>query len=394
MSRATMGAQADNSTAPIAPHRLSTVVGAIYDCAIDPERWRATLRELCVDLRCVLSAIYLFDAQESCVRHLIVSDAESEKIARAPHYAETIVATLRLVPWAAQAIDEPLTSSQFVANYDQFIGTRYFQEIVIPQGVGDSMHAVLARNSRRFGLFSATRPQSGGPITADDLAILRLLAPHIRRAVTIADLMELKALEAESLSATLDRLAMGVVVVADQNRILHANEAARDMLENGGRIVSRHGRLAARDSAAEAELSQAIALAGSDEATLGAAGIGVALGSPDAPPALAHVLPLARGEVRTRLMPQATAAVFINTPDPRPQPDLRSLAKTYRLTPAEARVAERLLAGAARLAEVAAGLDVSLATVKTHLSQVFAKTGVSRQSELIALIHRMTPGAR
>jgi DNA-binding CsgD family transcriptional regulator len=206
--------------------------------------------------------------------------------------------------------------------------------------------------------------------------------------------MELKALEAESLSATLDRLAMGVVVVADESRILHANEAARHMLGNGGSIVSRRGRLAARDSAADTELSQAIQLAGSNEAALAGAGIGVSLGSPDDQPALAHVLPLARGELRTRLMPQATAAVFINTPEPRLAPDLRALAQTYGLTPAEARVAERLLAGAANLAEVAASLDVSLATVKTHLSQVFAKTGVSRQSDLIALMHRMTPSAR
>jgi len=382
-----------NGSALITPHRLSTVIGAIYDCAIDPERWRQTLRELNVDLRCMLSAIYLFDAQQSCVRHLIASDLESEKVTRNPDYMETIIATLGRVPWAAQALDEPVTSSQFVTNYDEFIGSRYFQEIVIPKGVGDSMHVVLGRSSRRFGLFSASRYACGEPITTDDLTVLRLFAPHIRRAVTIGDLMELKALEAESLSATLDRLAMGVVVVADENRILHANEAARDMLANGSRIVSRRGRLAARDAAAEAELSHAIALASADETALGGAGIGVALGTPDAQPALAHVLPLARGDVRTRLVPQATAAVFINTSDP-PQPDLRALAQTFGLTPAETRVAERLLAGAANLAEVAAGLDVSLATVKTHLSQVFAKTGVSRQSDLIALMHRMTPAAR
>jgi DNA-binding CsgD family transcriptional regulator len=185
-----------------------------------------------------------------------------------------------------------------------------------------------------------------------------------------------------------------VVVVAGESRILHANEAARHMFANGARIVSRGGRLAARDAAADAELSQAIALARSDEAALGAAGIGVSLGASDAQPALAHVLPLARGEVRTRLMPQASAAVFIKTPEPRAAPDLRAMAQTYGLTPAEARVAERLLAGAANLAEVAASLDVSLPTVKTHLSQVFAKTGVSRQSDLVALVHRMTPPAR
>jgi DNA-binding CsgD family transcriptional regulator len=268
------------------------------------------------------------------------------------------------------------------------------REIAGPRGDGDALATVVARNGQRIGMFVAVRHKSEGYVTENDLAIMRLFAPHVRRAITISDLMELKLLEAQALSATLDRLAMGVVVVAGENHILHANEPARRMLANGGRIVSRRGRLAARDAAADAELSQAIELARSDESALGTAGIGVSLGSADAQPALAHVLPLARGEVRTRLMPRATAAVFINTAEPRPQPDLRALAQTYGLTPAEARVAERLLAGAANLAEVAASLDVSLATVKTHLSQVFAKTGVARQSDLVGLMHRMMPSAR
>jgi hypothetical protein len=84
----------------------------------------------------------------------------------------------------------------------------------------------------------------------------------------------------------------------------------QDMLASGVRIASRQGRLAARDRAADTELSQAIDLAGADETTLGAAGIGVSLRSADTQPALAHVLPLARGEVRTRLIPRATAAVL------------------------------------------------------------------------------------
>jgi DNA-binding CsgD family transcriptional regulator/PAS domain-containing protein len=322
------------------------------------------------------------------------SDPENERVVHNKDYLPTVMRTIQVLPLATQPIDEPIASSRLAADYRELLDTGYFREVVIPQRHGDAIHVVLARDSRRFGLFSATRHESVGVITEDDLAMMRLFAPHLRRAVMIGDLMELKALEAEALSATLDRLAMGVVVVGGENRILHANEAARHMLANGGQIVSHRGRFAARDAAADAELSQAIELARSDEAALGAAGIGVSLGSTDAQPALAHVLPLARGETRTRLMPQATAAVFINTAEPGALPDLRAMARIYGLTPAEARVAEELLAGTGGLANVAIKLGVSVATVKTHLSRVFAKTGVSRQSDLIALMHRMTPAAR
>jgi DNA-binding CsgD family transcriptional regulator/PAS domain-containing protein len=382
-----------NGTELIAAHRLSALVGAIYDCAIDPERWQDTLRELCVDLRCMLSAIYLFDAQYSRVRHVKVSDIALEELLKDEEYLDTMMLCTRLLPITSQPIDEPMVSSQ-ITDYGAFLSTRFFREVSLPQGHGDGIHVVLARSSRRFALFNATRHKKEGLFEASDIAIMRLLAPHLRRAITISDMMELKALESEALSATLNRLALAVVVVGSDKRILHANDAAQDMLASGVRIASRQGRLAARDRAANAELSQAIDLAGSDETRLGAAGIDVSLRSVDAPPALAHVLPLARGEVRTRLVPQATAAVFINAPEPPAVPDLRGVAQSYRLTPAEARVTEQLLAGAASLAEVAAALDVSLTTVKTHLSQVFAKTGVSRQADLIALVHRMTPGAR
>ena len=54
--------QTANGTQLIAPHPRSTVVGAIYDSAIAPERRRDALRELGVDLRGMLSAIYLVDA--------------------------------------------------------------------------------------------------------------------------------------------------------------------------------------------------------------------------------------------------------------------------------------------------------------------------------------------
>src|SRR5689334_4104023 len=129
-----MEAPAATSTGVIAPHRLSTVVGAIYDSAIDPERWREALRELCVDLRCMLSAIYLFDAQNSCVRHVKASEDAHERVIHDKDYLETAVATLRLLPMATQAIDEPFASLQVVPDYSAFVDTRYFREICIPGG--------------------------------------------------------------------------------------------------------------------------------------------------------------------------------------------------------------------------------------------------------------------
>ena len=92
---------------------------------------------------------------------------------------------------------------------------------------------------------AANRHESVGFVTDREIAITRMLAPHLRRAVTISDLMGTKALEAHALSATLDNFRTGVIVVAADGRVLHANDAARRMLDQGDLVRSVKGRLVA-----------------------------------------------------------------------------------------------------------------------------------------------------
>ena len=111
----------------------------------------------------------------------------------------------------------------------------------------------------------------------------------------------------------------------------------------------------------------------------------------DEAPVVAHVLPLAGGEVRSRLQPAAVAAVFVN-PKVDDAASAQAVAATYGLTPAEMRVLTRMLTGST-VAEAAADLGVAPTTARTHLDSIFAKTGVSRQSELIRLAAEITPAA-
>jgi DNA-binding CsgD family transcriptional regulator len=68
----------------------------------------------------------------------------------------------------------------------------------------------------------------------------------------------------------------------------------------------------------------------------------------------------------------------------------RSLAANFKLTPAETRMFERFAAGAT-LAEAAETLAIAETTARTHLSRILSKTGVARQADLVALIHRLSP---
>jgi DNA-binding CsgD family transcriptional regulator/PAS domain-containing protein len=256
------------------------------------------------------------------------------------------------------------------------------------EGIAEAMQTVVLRQAGRLAVFGANRHDGSSKLSDDERTIMRLLVPHIRRAVAISDLLDVKRIEVATLAATLDSFNAGILVVGDGSHILHANRAARDMMSKRQPIAAVNGALAVRDAQAGAEIANAIQLARTDEATIGANGIGVPLRSEGA--AVAHVLPLARGELRTRLSPQAAAAVFITQPEDSPSPDIGVLAANYGLTPAETRILE-CVAGGATIGEAAEMLDISANTAKTHLARIFSKTGVTRQADLIALVNRIVP---
>jgi len=79
----------------------------------------------------------------------------------------------------------------------------------------------------------------------------------------------------DALGSTLDSIVIGVVIVADQGRILHANQAAQRMLDARSPIVSLGGCLGALQGDLTKELRRAIAMAQSNASVISAAGIGV-----------------------------------------------------------------------------------------------------------------------
>jgi DNA-binding NarL/FixJ family response regulator len=101
---------------------------------------------------------------------------------------------------------------------------------------------------------------------------------------------------------------------------------------------------------------------------------------------LAHILPLTSGaRRRAGIEYSATAAVFVRNVQLDTPPLLKTVATLYRLTPRESRVLQALVE-VGGVPAVADELGVSAATVRTHLKNLFEKTGMRRQADLVRLI--------
>jgi DNA-binding CsgD family transcriptional regulator len=91
--------------------------------------------------------------------------------------------------------------------------------------------------------------------------------------------------------------------------------------------------------------------------------------------------------VRALPAPQASAAgiAAICIGDPRSLPRESDLAELHHLSPAQARLARELLQGHG-LTAAARRLQINPNTAKSQLQKLFAKTGASRQSDLVRLL--------
>jgi DNA-binding CsgD family transcriptional regulator len=280
-----------------------------------------------------------------------------------------------------------LTSPAFRAS------SPYFVENARIQGIVDMGQINLMRTPSRLSMLGFGRQESVGVFADAEIEILRLLIPHVRRAVTISNVLDVQAIEKARMAETLDALKLGVVLANEDSRILHANRAAEEMMRDDGPLRGRDGVLRAEGGAASLEIRSAIKQAARNESGIGKTGLAVRLTEEEAEaPIVAHVLPLAGGEIRSRLDPAAVAAVFVN-PKVDDAASAQAVATTYGLTPAETRVLTRVLTGST-VAEAAADLGIAPTTARTHLDSIFAKTGVSRLSQLIRLAAQISPAAR
>jgi DNA-binding CsgD family transcriptional regulator/PAS domain-containing protein len=373
-------------------HRqLSELIGMIYDCAIDPDRWPQTLAAICQSIGCTSGFILLVDLEQSQHKFVQSWGLSADWKERYSIYSDQLTGFYSLAFSRQYRLDgEPLIMSRFVSLMGSN-GKRVYEDLRRTLGITDVMQTVVLREARRIAILTVSRHQDDGTLMDEDAAIIRALAPHVRRAVKIIDILDMRKIEAHTFAATLDTFVVGVIVVGEEGRILHANNAAQRMLSARDPIAAVDGVLCVREAAANEELLAAVRLARGNEADMGNHALGVPLRCDE--PSVAYVLPLALGDVRTRLMPQATAAVFITRADRQALADIRPLARHFDLTTAEMRLLEQLTRNAT-LADAARALRISQETARTHLAHIFSKTGVSRQAELLTLVDRLVPPIR
>jgi PAS domain-containing protein len=293
----------------ISPQALSDLIGSIYDCALDPSRWERTLAEVKDALDCHMLTLTLSDLRHDRLLLHKAAGVAPYQIEQVSEHIPEIDAILGGALKSGHSLDEPYVVSRHIAA-TYFETSPHFQQWAKPLGMADFMVFFLMQTPMHLSCFSGVRHVRQGIITDLEIELGKLLLPHVRRAVTISKVLDIRTIEGTRMAEALDALRCAVVLTNENGTILHANHAAERMLGAGSSVQSAQGVLRASAPSAAAELRSAIILAAGNEAGIGKTGLAIRLTEPDVPPIFAHVLPLTGSDFRTRLQPAAVAAVL------------------------------------------------------------------------------------
>jgi DNA-binding CsgD family transcriptional regulator len=377
-------------TVDIDPEKLSTVIGKIYDSAVDPALWPDALERMCGLIGATFATVSILDFKQRTTRFATTWGGDPYWMRLLADKYAPLMPFFRIIHRCE--VGEAMNTQILMDKLeDQNVRNGpFFTEWAEPAGYHDTATGVIMRTENLFGSFNMHTPPSRDLVGPKELAVVELLLPHVRRAVTISDLIDMRSIATAAFATTLDTLAVAVVLVDADCRIRHANAAAQAMMSAGAPILSHHGELCVGSPQATTVLASAIKRAATNEAELGFAGISVPVAGVDGQPAIAHVLPLKSGTLRPDLSLGATAAVFVTPAQQTALPPAEALAALYDLTPAEGRVLVEIASGKNRAA-TAESLGIADSTVKTHLARIFEKTRTSEQAELAKLVANLTP---
>jgi DNA-binding CsgD family transcriptional regulator len=171
--------------------------------------------------------------------------------------------------------------------------------------------------------------------------------------------------------AALDCMAQAVALLDAGGKVLFANRHAEAIFRAGNGLAAVNGHLAATDAQSASWLKEALRLAASGQGS--SARLHDAAGQP------AWVATFCPADTQRSSRNASPHPSPVLQPQP---PRRRRLAGLYRLSPAETRVLQHLL-DQKSTQDIADALHISIKTLRTHLSNLFVKTGTTGQRELV-----------
>lgn len=359
---------------------LSSILDVVYRAAVEPQAWSLAMQEVSNLLGSSISGLVVHDRRTGAFP-LVGADPRSPMPAL-DDYARYYGTIDELRAFARQATAGAVLTESVMLSEEVRRASECYNDFYCRWGMQHFVGSFLANDAHHEASLVVYRGPREGAHTAEHVAAMRLLVPHLRRALSITLRLGDAVRATDSLASALDALAAGVLVVDRSGRVTWHNRAAGEILERRDGLAILDGEIAGAGAQVTTRLRRLVRSATSPDVTSDAAAHLAVERTGGEPPYLLFAVPL---RSPLEVTADGSAMVFV-TDGAADRTSLRGhLAVLYGLTPAEVELAVALVDGRS-LEEIAAWRRISVETARGQLKAALQKTGTHRQAELVALL--------
>lgn len=363
----------------IAPAELSNLLGLVYHGPLESTPWASLLDVLRKRFAASFFTLVLRNPDHQRPGLIVNASVHGPLLPGEPSYSEHYYSICPFIDWP---VDQVASADQ-VLGTEAWLGHEFYRNYLRPL---DLRHVLVANMRTAAGMHCALfacRDHASEDFNQAQINLIRLLLPHLQQAVDLHSAVDQLDAERQLYAATIDRLMVGTAILDENGRMMRCNRAAQRLFDSRDGLDCRHDKLCAFASHENRALQHAIQAVlkqrqrGLDDLQV------LTLTRPSGEMPLNLLLrPIAMSYQAQNGTRRPAVAVFIRDPADSPQASRNLLRSLFQLTRMETEVAMLVMDGQT-LDETAEALGVSRNTVRAHLRGVFAKTGATRQAQLV-----------
>lgn len=364
---------------------LHELIALLYDAVAAPDRWRNFLEAGACYFRAFGANFIRYDPEKPERSVGFLTGYGNERLENQIDKIRNFVSLHAEDPrmqFGFQHPGMPFHCRQAVTD-DILHVSKCYREVLSPNGVEYCLLVTFQETRSGFTGLAFMRSPSQSEFEQSDVQDMGYLVPHLLRAITIQDRLATMDQRAQAAYRVLDALPSGMAILHASGEVEYANAAALSLLSCQDGIALSGGRLQfarLRDEQAFLVALNMVALSGKPQA--------LCLERPSGRlpyRALLSFLPSTGRDVLPNLLAEQRIALYVSDPEKPLETSEELLQRMFGLTSAEARLAERLVAGCA-LVEAAERMGVQLSTARSHLKAIFRKTGTASQAALVGAV--------
>src|SRR5215470_11554154 len=240
------------------PRHISLLIGEIYDAILDRAQWIEALDKAAQFVGAEAGALIWPNPVCRAVNfiHAFGLKPGYMELYR-KHYAKLDPTT---GPMLLRDVGDVASTTDLLAP-GELVKNCFYKEWLQPQGFVDMLQASLDKSPTEVVHLCFIRSSESGMIDNATRDRLRLIIPHMRRAVLVGQLVDRTTAQAATFGDALDGICAGLFLVEAGGQIVHANASGHAMLAQGVLVRGIGGKLTTHDTSAAQGLTEIVSSA-------------------------------------------------------------------------------------------------------------------------------------